>query len=399
MNGRRPVVTGLGCLCAAGPTLEKAWAGMLAGVSAAAPPTRFSAETRRRSPVFEVADGAWTASAIGPGRCGERTRTVEFFLAALDEALGQAGLTADGLRGRRVAVAVGTTVGCTLNDERFYREFRNGDEPGMGAIRRFLANNPAPFVSEALDLRGPVSTINNACSSGADAVGQAVEWIADDWCDIVIAGGADELSRIPYVGFASLMNTSEQPSRPFDINRDGLNLGEGAGVLIIEHPDSAGRRGAAILAEVTGYGCAMDAFHITAPHPEGLGLEQAVRRSLAGIDPREISFVNAHATATVPNDKIEGRTLARIFGPEVPVVGTKPYTGHTLGAAGALEAVFTIQGLLSGRIPATLGFRDPDPECAVIPTRGVTEILPMHAVSTSLAFGGNNSALVFRAGK
>jgi 3-oxoacyl-(acyl-carrier-protein) synthase len=399
MNGRRPVITGMGCLCAAGSGLEQAWARMLAGVSTPHWPTKFRAETPRPSPVFEVADGAWTESPIALRRGEERTRCVDYFLAALDEALAQAALSFDALRGRRVGVAVGTTVGCTLNDERFYREFRSGKSPELRAIRRFLTNNPAPVVSESLDLRGPVCTINNACSSGTDAIGQAVEWIADGLCEIVIAGGTDELSRIPYLGFSSLLNMSGHPSKPFDAHRDGLNLGEGAGVMIVENPASAERRGAAALVEVGGYGCAMDAFHVTAPHPQGLGLEQAIRQAMVGADPRDISFVNAHATATVPNDKIEGRTLARLFGPDVRVVGTKSYTGHTLGAAGALEAIFTAQGLLSGRIPATLGFQDSDPECGVVPTREVTDVRPTYAVSTSLAFGGNNSALVFNAVK
>lgn len=395
MNGRRPVVTGMGCLCAAGSGLEKTWARMLAGVSTPGWPTKFRAETKRRSPVFEVPEGTWTASAIALGQSVERTRCLDYFLAALDEALAHAALSADALRGRRVGVSVGTTVGCTLNDEPFYKEFRSGQTPELSAIYRFLANNPAPFVSEALDLRGPVCTINNACSSGADAIGQAVEWIADGLCEIVIAGGTDELSRIPYLGFSSLLNTSEHPCKPFDAKRDGLNLGEGAGVLIVENPATAERRGAAALVEVGGYGCQMDAYHIAAPHPQGRGLEQAVRQALADRDSREISFVNAHATATVPNDKIEGQTLARLFGPDVRVVGTKSYTGHTLGAAGALEAIFTVQGLLTGRIPITLGFQDPDPECVVCPTRDVTAVRPTYAVSTSLAFGGSNSALVF----
>ena len=178
-----------------------------------------------------------------------------------------------------------------------------------------------------------MSTINNACSSGTDAVGQAAEWIEEGLCDAVIAGG--------------------------------------------------------------GYGCSADAHHMTAPHPDGAGLERALRQALAGRDPAGLSHVNAHGTATIPNDAIEGTTLARVFGAGVRVVGTKSYTGHALGASGALEAVFAVQGLRTGAVPATAGFRAADPACAVVPTRAVTAVPRTYAVSTSLAFGGGNSAVLF----
>ena len=397
MISDRPVVTGLGCLSAGGAGLESAWASMMAGVVSCGPPSRFQAAPARRSPIFEVSAGAWTRSRIVPETELPRTLCVEFFLSALDEALAMADLRADSLRGRRIGVSVGTTVGCTLNDEEFYRAFKKGAEPDLAAIRRFLDHNPAPYVSRALDLRGPVSTINNACASGTDAVGQASEWIEEGICELVIAGGTDELSRVPYLGFSSLLNTSERPCRPFDAGRDGLNLGEGAGVLIIEARASAERRGVRPLARLGGYGCSADAHHMTAPHPGGAGLERALRQALSGRDPADISFVNAHGTATVLNDAVEGTTLARLFGSGVRVVGTKGYTGHALGAAGALEAVFTVQGLRTGTLPATAGFRDADPACAVIPTREATEVPKTYAVSTSLAFGGGNAAVLFEA--
>ncbi len=397
MIQRLPVVTGLGSFSAAGAGREASWASMMAGVVRCDLPRRFSAAPLRKSPVFEVPAAAWKRSAIVLEAGAARTLCVEFLLAALDEALAQASLRPDDLRGGRVGISIGTTVGCTLNDEDFYRDFKKGGRPGLSAIHRFLGNNPAPCLSRALNLRGPVSTIANACASGTDAVGQAMEWIQDGLCDLVIAGGTDELSRIPYLGFSSLLNTSERPCRPFDAGRDGLNLGEGAGVLIIEDRSAAEKRGARPLVEVGGYGCSTDAHHVTAPHPQGAGLERAVRQALGGRDPGRVAFINAHGTATVPNDVVEGTTLARLFGPAVPVVGTKSYTGHALGAAGALEAVFTVQGLLAGRIPGTAGFRDPDPACGIVPTREATAVRKTFALSTSLAFGGGNSAILFEA--
>jgi len=396
MKDNDSVITGMGCLCAAGSGLEITWDNMIAGHVNPSLPTKFQAESKRLSPVFEVSVDKCSESNIMLRGNTERTFCVNLFLIALEEALIQASLTIDDLFGKKIGVSVGTTVGCTLNDEQFYREFKSGSKPRLVAIERFLANNPAHFVSEALNLRGPVCTINNACSSGTDAIGQAKEWINDGLCNIVVAGGTDELSRIPYLGFTSLQNTSEQTCMPFDAQRDGLNLGEGAGALIIESRKEANKRNAKALVEVLGYGCCTDAFHQTAPHPQGEGLEQAIHQALCNCDPHKVSFVNTHGTGTVPNDRVEGKTLARLFSANVPVVSTKSYTGHTLGAAGALEAIFTAKGLMSGKIPSTAGFSEPDPECVVIPSNEVTEIAQTYAISTSLAFGGNNSCLLFK---
>jgi 3-oxoacyl-(acyl-carrier-protein) synthase len=396
MSDSDPLLSGMGCVCAAGGDLASAWEEMSAGRSQPGAPAGLQPAIKRLSPVFAVAPG-WTEKISGWTTAGgQLSRCVLFFLKALSEALEQAELVADDLRGRRIGVCVGTTVGCTLNDEPFYAAFRQGQEPDVRAIDRFLANNPAQYVSSALDLYGPVSTINNACTSGVDAVGQAREWIRDGLCDMAIAGGTDELSRIPYLGFSSLLNTSESPCRPFDRKRDGLNLGEGAGVLVLESRGSARARGAKARIEVAGYGTCGDAYHPTAPHPEGLGLEQAIRSALGPVAPERVAFINAHGTATPANDQVEGNTLARIFGHRAAVFGSKGYTGHTLGAAGAIEAVFIAQGLLCGTIPPTAGFSEADPDCAIEPTRSLTRVSGGYALSTSLAFGGNNSAVLLK---
>lgn len=399
MNGCDSVISGMGCICAAGNDVAGVWGDMTAGRSHPGNPAMLNAGIKRLSPVFAAATPNEKAMAARVGADNEPTRCVLFFMTALAEALDQAGLNVTDLRGQRVGVCVGTTVGCTLNNEPFYREFRQGKQPDVKAVDRFLANNPSQYVHAALELRGPVSTINNACTSGVDAIGQAREWIADGFCDMAIAGGTDELSRIPYLGFSSLLNTSERPCRPFDLKRDGLNLGEGAGVVIMESSAHARARGTKALVEVTGYGTCGDAYHPTAPHPQGLGLEQAIRRALGPIAAGDIGFINAHGTATTANDQVEGSTFARIFGPQATIFGTKGYTGHTLGAAGAIEAIFTAQGLLRGEIPATAGFSEPDPDCVIAPTRFRTKVSGAYALSTSLAFGGNNSALLLKRGQ
>ena len=213
---------------------------------------------------------------------------------------------------------------------------------------------------------------------------------------MAIAGGADELSRIPVCGFGSLSVFSKEPCRPYDRDRQGLNLGEGAGVLILERESAARKRGARAGGFVAGYGAACDAYHLTAPRPDGGGLEAAVRASLneAGVRPDDVCFVNAHGTATRDNDKVEGGVLARVFGAGVKVLSTKGFTGHTLGAAGALEAAFTVLALREGWIPASPGFENKDDEIPIGAVRERTSLGGRLAVSTSLAFGGNNAALV-----
>jgi len=207
------------------------------------------------------------------------------------------------------------------------------------------------------------------------------------------------LSLIPHTGFARLMIYDHEPCRPFDRTRKGLNLGEGAAALILESVEHACRRNAAILGYVLGYGSAADAYHFTAPHPEGRGLAASIRIAFdhAGLSAPDMAFVNAHGTATPENDKVEGRLLAKLL-PATPVWASKGGTGHTLGAAGALEAVLAVQALIRRRVPASLGFREPDPETDCIPTRDILALDSPYALSTSLGFGGGNAALVLGRG-
>lgn len=389
MKKRVAAVTGLGCICAAGTTVEETMRSLYGGTRNPAPPVLVKAGVEKVSPVFEIfADLAWK------GEKRDATRTTRLAVKAAREALAQAGLDTAMLKSARVGVIMGTTVGCTLNSDVFLRDHLLNRKPDVTPVKVYMANNPALYIAGLFECGGPAMTVANACSSGTDAVGIAKTWVENDVCDIVIAGGSDELCRTTYIGFTSLMITSQEPCRPFDRNRKGLNLGEGAGVLIIEDCESARNRGATPLAYVNGYGSSADAFHPTAPHPEGLGLRRATKMALdeAGVTPDGVAFINAHGTSTVDNDKVEGRVIADLFPSRMPVVSTKSYTGHTLGAAGAIEAVFTIQGLRDGRLPATLGFEEG--EGVIIPTTQNTPVSGVMAISNSLAFGGNNAVLV-----
>ncbi|WP_321366858.1 beta-ketoacyl-[acyl-carrier-protein] synthase family protein [uncultured Desulfuromusa sp.] len=324
-------------------------------------------------------------------------RTSQLALAAALEALADAGWTAENLRGKRVGVCIGTTVGCSLNCDDFYRAFKDaGGDPDMGIIQRFLRSNPAAVIARQLKLDGPKQTVVNACSSGTEAIGIGASWLRAGACDIVIAGGADELARVTYAGFSSLMISDTEPCKPFDVERKGLNLGEGAGILILE--SEAVRKNKA-RGYLLGYGSASDAYHLTAPHPDGTGLKQALSEafSVAAVTPEMISFINAHGTGTPDNDRVECRVLNEVL-PGIPFLSTKGYTGHTLGAAGGIEAAFTVACLQREELPASIGFSTVDPELSATPVIKNTRISGDIALSESLAFGGNNGVLIFSKG-
>ncbi len=380
------LISGMGVVSAAGMNVPETLAGFEAGHRNVGRITRFA--TALDYPVFEVRSPL-------QGAVPSESRTLQLAFHALEEALADAGLGHD-LSALRVGVCLGTTVASQLNDLEFYTAYRQTGAAPLKPVESFLKGNPAEAVARAVKATGPCVTVVNACSSSADAIGVGLEWLRCGLCDIVIAGGADELNRIPVCGFGALSVFSKELCRPYDRDRQGLNLGEGAGMLILETAASARRRGVVRTLLVAGYGAACDAHHLTAPRPDGAGLDLAIRVSLAqaGIEPADVGFVNAHGTATRDNDKVEGLVLARVFGPGVKALSTKGFTGHTLGAAGALEAAFTALALREGWIPASPGFETRDDEIPIGVVRERTTVTGRYAVSTSLAFGGNNASLV-----
>ncbi len=393
MKGTEPVaVTGIGCICGAGENLSRCMENLFSGVRNPLPPKGFATDHSSPFPVFEV-----PLKLPSGENGGEILRTARLAVRAAGEALEDAGIAAGDLAGLRVGVCMGTTVGSAMNNESFYRAFKEGEHPPMDPIERFLRSNPAEAVSRHLGLAGPCQTVVNACASGTDAVGIGASWIRDGVCDMVIAGGADELCRVTYNGFSSLMITDTEPCRPFDAGRRGLNLGEGAAALVLVSGEAAGALKSRAKGYVCGYGSSCDAFHLTKPRPDGKGLIQAVDEAMAegGVAAGDIAFVNAHGTGTSDNDRVESKVMAERL-PGVPFFSTKGYTGHTLGAAGAVEAAFTLACLAKGKIPPSIGFGKKEPELAVSPVETVTDIHGDHALSQSLAFGGNNAVLLLR---
>ena len=397
-KGPDVVVTGMACLCAAGDSPAAALAGLQHGPCGLAAATALD----RRAlpyPFFALDEGYFVG-----GRKHSARDTLALARTVCHRALAEAALPAHLLR--EASIVLGTTAGSALHFLEAYAASRaSGAEQSppaadASACSAQAADRDDYFCSNLalemdVDAHGPRLTVTNACTSGADAIGLALDLISTGQCQCVVCGGADALSLVPHTGFARLMIYSDQPCRPFDRDRKGLNLGEGAAALVLESAEHAQKRGAAVLGRVLGYGGASDAHHFTAPHPEGRGLASAIRSALrqAGLRAEDMAFVNAHGTSTLENDRVEGRLLRTLL-PGVPVWASKGGTGHTLGAAGALEAVLTLAALRSGSVPASLGFFNIDPEIGFAPTQSLLPVSSPYALSTSLGFGGGNAALV-----
>lgn len=390
------VITGTGCITGSGGNAKETLAAMYNNTASPAPFQRNTMEWGKEALVFAADHELNDSSTVRASRYGLSTR---FGLAATFQALEDAGLSPKDLPAHRVGVVMGTTVGCSMNSIPFYEAFRehtrnDQPKPNMEPIRRFLRSNPAEAISYELKTSGPTQSVVNACASGTDAIGIGLQWIESGMCDVVIAGGCDALTRVTLNGFNSLMVMANAHCRPFDAERTGLNLGEGAGIVILESKQHTVARSAKIQAKLSGYASACDAHHLTAPHPEGQGLIRAMLELFAHteLNAEDISFVNVHGTATKDNDAVEGHVMSKLL-PETPFFSSKGATGHTLGAAGAIEAALCVHCLQEGRIPPTTGLVTPDPTIAVKATTETTAVRKTTALSTSLAFGGLASVL------
>jgi 3-oxoacyl-[acyl-carrier-protein] synthase II len=388
---RRIVVSGLGAVSPFGAGVKTYWDGLDAGACAIRPVTLIDTAGFRCRLAAEV-PGPLAGSA-------RRSRADRLALGAAREALDDAGLAA--AERRDAALVVGAVGGGMLEAEGWYwARRRGGPMPVAGTLRPILPSAHAEMLGHRLHLEGPRATIVTACSSGAAAVAAAAELIADGVVSVALAGGADALTRICYMGFNALKLLDPAPCRPFDRERKGMSIGEGAGFLVLEEASHAVARGARIYAELAGAGSTTDAFHVTAPHPDGDGMARAMRAALAaaGVTPSEIGYVNAHGTATPQNDRIEARALAAVFGEGRPLVSaTKSMIGHTMAAAGALEAIATVLALVRERVPPTAHLVTPDPDVPFDCVAGTArDVVVDHAMSNSFGFGGQNVTLLFR---
>lgn len=377
-------VVGMGCVCALGSGVDPVFAALRAGGQRPVAP-RCLGPDALPFPVFSVDEALFVG-----GRLRSAADTLTLARHAAREALAQAG---HGETSERLGVVVGTTAGTSLHFLEGYATRRSGSTAPCPDIEGLPAANPALALAAQYQAVGPVLTVSNACTSGADAIGLGLELIRQGRCDRVLCGGADALSLVPHTGFARLTVASAERCRPFDVARKGLNLGEGAAMLVLQRADLAPQQ--TILGYVTGYGSGADAHHFTTPHPQGRGLTAAVDMALrdAARTAADMAFVNVHGTATHDNDLVEGFVVSTAL-PHVPIWAGKGATGHTLGAAGAIEAVLTLAALRAGVVPASPGFVQPDPAIGLSPTQCEHPLTLRQAISLSLGFGGSNSALI-----
>jgi 3-oxoacyl-(acyl-carrier-protein) synthase len=406
-SGPRVAVTGLGAVSGLGWGTEALWAGLRAGRTGIRPFERFDHSGHRTHLAAEVPE---PPDGVGDLPSGPRLSLADrFALFAALEALAQAGL-GKSLEEEEAGVFFGSSTGGMFESERFFSTF-------LGKRRRYArlsslasqqVNGPGDAIARHLRVTGPVQTVSSACASGALALGAALEAIRLGEVDVAVAGGSDSLCQLTYAGFNALRSVDERPCRPFRACREGMSFGEGAAVLILERLDRVLARGAEPLAILDGAGASCDAHHMTAPEPAGTGAAVAMAQALrdAGLPPEAIDFVNAHATGTPLNDAAEWRALTQVFGAraaELPVTATKALIGHLLGSSGAIEAVTTVLSLRHGELHPVPGppaedaapvVVDPELPVALVLDRPLA-LEARAAVSTSLAFGGSNAALVF----
>jgi 3-oxoacyl-[acyl-carrier-protein] synthase II len=401
---RPVVVTGLGAVSPLGWGLASLWDGLRSGRTAVGPFDRFD-HSGHRTHVAAQVDLA--AELDRPrGRPHRLSLTTRFAVAAAREAVARAGLDLGDCRAR-TGVYFGTSTGGMLETEDYLATLLaavagRGTTPAASLLAPQQNNGPGDAVARDLRIGGPVQTVSAACASGAMAIGDAVRAVRCGEVDVAIAGGSDSLCRLTYAGFNALRAVDERPCRPFRGDRAGLSLGEGAAALVLEPLERVLARGALPLALAAGEAATCDAHHMTAPHPEGMGAAEAIRGALADarLDASEIDFVNAHGTGTPINDAAERAALVAVFGdraPDLPVTSTKALVGHLLGTAGALEAVATILCLLEGEVHPMPddGASDPGIRLRLVLGRPLRLARARHALSTNLAFGGANAALVF----
>jgi 3-oxoacyl-[acyl-carrier-protein] synthase II len=334
-----------------------------------------------------------------------RSRGDRLAVHAASEAVRDAGFLETTADRARVGVFLGAGTGDLLRNEEYYRTWITAglDRARPSDAWNHFLSTPVDAIAAAFGFEGPRSCIVAACSSSTIAIGRAVEAIRAGRADVALAGGADALSRLTFTGFNQLRLMDPEPCRPFDRSRAGMNIGEGAGILVLEDFDRARRRGAPIYAELAGHGVACEAFHPTAPEPNGRPVAAVVSLALhdAGLNADAVDHINAHGTATPQNDAAEARGFARIFGERMahlPVTSVKSMVGHCLGAAGGVEAAVLALTIARGIIPPTIHHSETDADCRIdIVANEARELRMRCAVSTSLGFGGNDSAIVLRA--
>jgi len=410
MNQNRVIVSGIGVVTPIGIGREDFWNELLAGRNGISRITLFDPSEFRSQMAGEVKD-FHAEDWIDRKLARRMDRFTHFALVAANLAMKDAGLDVFPFDGRRAGVIIGSGIGGMQTIENAHAEMLANGPRSLGpfVVSRVLINTAACMVSITHGLKGPLSAPSVACSTGSNAIGDAYRILERGDADIMLAGGTEaSLSPLPFGAFCATRAMSarnddpERASRPFDKNRDGFVMGEGAGVVVLERLDHALRRDAPIYAELAGYGNTADAYHLTAPDPEGDGMVRAMREALrdAGVAVSDIGYINAHGTSTILNDKTESAAVMKVFGDHalrLKMSSIKSMIGHLLAASGAVEFAATVLSVSTGRIPPTINYEQPDPDCPLdYVTRGAESIELNVAMSQSFGFGGGNACLVVK---
>jgi 3-oxoacyl-[acyl-carrier-protein] synthase II len=398
----------MGCISPLGRNVQSTWEAALAGRSGVGPITQFNAAEHETRIAAEVKDFD-AAAALGRKEARRMDRYTQFAVVATQEALAHAGLQITEENRVRIGVFIGTGIGGvhTLLDEAEVYRTRGPRRVSPFLIPMMLPDSAGGQVAITFGMRGPNLGVISACATGTNAIGEAAAVIRQGRADAMVAGGA-EAALIPAImaGFntmGALSTRNDEPqraSRPFDRHRDGFVAGEGAAVVILESEAHAKARGAHIYGEVIGYGATNDAYHVSAPLENGAGAVECMRVALAeaGLQPHDIDYLNAHGTSTPLNDKSETAAIKTVFGEsayDVAISSTKSMTGHLLGAAGAVEAIFCLKAILDGQMPPTINYETPDPECDLdyVPNQARPKTV-RRTMSNSFGFGGHNACLI-----
>ncbi len=410
MVRNRVVITGLGCVSPLGLNARDTWTAILAGRSGAGPITLFDASRHKTRFAAEV-KGFDPIALFGAREARKMDRYAQFAIASAEEALAQSCLKIDDHNRDRIGALIGTGIGgiSTMLENYEILKERGPERVSPFLIPMMIADSAPAILAIRTGGRGPNLAVSTACAGGSNAIGESVEMIRRGAAEVMLAGGA-EAAIVPLAmagmnvmtALSTRNDMPEKASRPFDRDRDGFLMGEGAGMLVLESLEFAQARGAHILAEIVGYGTSDDAFHISAPAENGVGAAIAMRLALedAGLKPEDIDYINAHGTSTQLNDKSETAAIKTVFGGQaykVPISSTKSMTGHLLAASGALEAVICTQIFEHNHLPATINYETPDPACDLdyIPNHP-RPARPMHIMSNSFGFGGHNATLILK---
>ena len=409
MDKRRVVITGMGAVTPLGHTVAQTWEAAKAGVCGIAPITLYDCSQQKVSLAAEVKDFDPTA-ALDKKEARRMDRFTQFAVTAAVEAMASSGLDLEKEDTARMGVSVSSGIGgiATIQSSCESGNSRGFDKVSPFFIPMAITNLAAGQIAIRFGLHGLCICPVAACAGGSNAIGDAFRHIRDGYAEVMVAGGAEaSITPLAMGGFTSMsaLTTAADPSRasiPFDAERSGFVMGEGAVILVLEELEHAKARGAEILGEITGYGATCDAYHITAPDPHGVWSAACMEQALAdaGVAREDVDYINAHGTSTPMNDACETQAIRSTFGAhadKLMVSSTKSMTGHLLGASGAVEAMFCVLALKDGFVPATINYQVPDPACDldVVPNEGRKADIKT-ALSNSLGFGGHNTCLVFR---